>query len=71
MRMDENGKEAPRSAEDFAAARQVVVKRLIEAPRKMGHPGFDSELFMQYTTILDALKIAEAVARLNNGKERT
>lgn len=50
---------------DFATARAVVGKRLIEGPLNMAKPGFDVELFMQFTTILRALKIAEAVASVS------
>lgn len=47
-----------RTPEDFAEARRVVTARLTNG----GVPQ-DAELFVQYTTILEALKIAEAVSR--------
>ena len=49
-----------RDPEDFATARKVVVSRMI----KTSMPPGDIEMFMQYTTIIQALEIAEGVARV-------
>jgi hypothetical protein len=46
-----------RSPEDFAEAYKIVVQRMVKFPPD------DIPLYMQFTTILEALKIAEAVAR--------
>ena len=46
-----------RSPQDFAEARRVVQSRIV----KGGLPT-DIELYMQYTTILEALRIAEIIS---------
>jgi hypothetical protein len=47
-----------RAPDAFAEARRVVTARIV----KGGIPQ-DVELFMQYTTIIEALQIAEIVSR--------
>jgi hypothetical protein len=53
-----------RSMQAFQDAYQVVAKRLISPDFK----NLDTELFMQYTTILEALKIALIVTRKGDAK---
>ena len=52
-----------RKAEDFERARKVVEKRLVGA----GGIPQDVELFMEYTTIIEGLRIAEVVSRKIGG----
>jgi hypothetical protein len=49
-----------RKPEDFHHALLVVMQRLVKSVP--GQPGFDIELHMEFTTIIEALKIAERVA---------
>jgi hypothetical protein len=49
-----------RRPEEFHQALLVVMQRLVKSVP--GQPGFDIELHMEFTTIIEALKIAERVA---------
>lgn len=49
----------PRSPEDFAEARRVVEKRLV---RKLPTTVDDIELFLQLSTIRDALQVCESLS---------
>ena len=53
-----------REPQEFAKARKIVIARIV----KTTFPPDDIELFMEFTTIIQALEIAEAIARSHHAK---
>lgn len=54
-----------RSPSEFAHAREVVIARMVKT--SFG-PNMDVELFLEFSTIVEALKLAEAISRKHYGE---